>query len=124
MLLTSGAYLVMIGVNRQAQGITTGINNLSFALEVMARTIRTGTQYTCPSSTNECVVNSFSFTDADGVTVSYSLAGSAIQQNIGGTGLIDLTDPMGHAGVVQNSLGRRRFPCVNMRHNTDVPRSL
>ena len=45
MLLAAGAYLMMIGVNRQAQGIATGIDNLSFALETMTRSIRTGTNY-------------------------------------------------------------------------------
>ncbi len=47
MLLASGAYLFMIGLNRQAQGIATGIDNLSFALETMTHTIRTGSAYSC-----------------------------------------------------------------------------
>ncbi|HVM58918.1 MAG TPA: prepilin-type N-terminal cleavage/methylation domain-containing protein, partial [Candidatus Paceibacterota bacterium] len=45
MTLSTGAYLIMISVNRHAQAISTGIDNLSFALEDMTRTIRTGTVY-------------------------------------------------------------------------------
>jgi prepilin-type N-terminal cleavage/methylation domain-containing protein len=51
MLLASGSYLMMISLNRQVQGIASGINNLSFALETMTRTIRTGTGYSSTGST-------------------------------------------------------------------------
>ncbi|MHB1163406.1 MAG: prepilin-type N-terminal cleavage/methylation domain-containing protein [Minisyncoccota bacterium] len=68
MLLASGAYLVVIGVSRQAQGISTGIDNLSFALESMTRDIRTGSQY-CNSG---CALNSFSFNNDGGVGTTYS----------------------------------------------------
>lgn len=74
MLLASGSYLMMIGLNRQVQGISTGINNLSFALETMTRTIRTGTGYSGGGST-------FSVTDANGRGMVYGLAGNAITQN-------------------------------------------
>ena len=40
MMLASGAYLVMIGVSRQTQGIATGVDNLAFALETMTRITR------------------------------------------------------------------------------------
>jgi prepilin-type N-terminal cleavage/methylation domain-containing protein len=42
MMLSAGSYLVMINVSRQAQGLIVGMNNLSFALDTMSRTIRTG----------------------------------------------------------------------------------
>ena len=88
MTLATGAYLVMIGINRQVQGFTTGIDNLAFALEDMTRSIRTGTLY---SSTQG---NTFSFTRSDGVTtVTYSLSGSAIQKSINGGAASPLTDP-------------------------------
>lgn len=70
MTLASGGYLMMIGSNRQAQGISTGINNLSFALETMTRTIRTGSKY-CAVGV-PCTATSFSFVDENGVTVTYS----------------------------------------------------
>lgn len=96
MLLASGAYLLMIGLNRQAQGIATGIDNLSFAAEVMARTIRTGTDYSCSLvlGQGDCLGGgaSFSFKNASGVTVSYGLSASAIQETVGGNARI-LTDP-------------------------------
>ncbi|MBI4065656.1 prepilin-type N-terminal cleavage/methylation domain-containing protein [Candidatus Kaiserbacteria bacterium] len=68
MMLASGAYFIMINLNRQIQGATTGINNLSFALETMTRDIRTGTNYSNNSGT------SFTFTPSDGGTnVTYAL---------------------------------------------------
>ena len=90
MLLAAGAYLIMIGLNRQAQGIASGIDNISFTLETMTRGIRTGTGYTCPGGTNDCTIDAssgaaFSFTDVSGNIVSYTLNGSAIQEQVGAT---------------------------------------
>ncbi len=70
MLLASGAYLVIIGANRQAQAVATGIDNLSFALETMTRDIRTGSQY-CGSGLPACTANSFSFENQDKVPTTY-----------------------------------------------------
>lgn len=81
MTLASGAYLVMIGINRQTQSISTGINNLSFALETMTRTIRTGTDYSVGGTT-------FSVTNANGNRVNYSLLNNIIYQDSA-----PLTDP-------------------------------
>lgn len=91
MTLASGAYLVMINTNRQAQGIANGINNLSFAIETMMYNIRTGTGYVC--GTGDCPngESSFSFTDADGNSVIYDLSVPAIQQTKNGT-VSPLTD--------------------------------
>lgn len=74
MTLTSGAYLMMIGVTRKTQGIVTGIDNLAFALESMTRTIRTGGDYNC-GGLGDCAsgANSFSVLNAEGVTVTYAL---------------------------------------------------
>lgn len=93
MLLASGAYLMMIGLNRHAQSVATGIDNLSFAIETMARDIRTGTAYDC-GGLGDCPngLSSFSFRDAAGRAVSYSLASSAIQKTVGGVASA-LTDP-------------------------------
>lgn len=89
MMLSSGAYLVMIGINRQVQGIATGIDNLAFALETMTRTIRTGTSYSC-SGGGDCDNggSNFSVVDSSGDTVSYALSGGVITQNG-----VALTDP-------------------------------
>ncbi|HUY62400.1 MAG TPA: type II secretion system protein [Candidatus Paceibacterota bacterium] len=63
MTIATGAYLIMIGADREAHAVTTGINNLSFALEDMTRTIRTGFDY-CLGTTNTCSGTDFSFSDA------------------------------------------------------------
>jgi hypothetical protein len=86
MLLSSGAYLLMIGLNRQAQNISTGIDNLSFALETMTRNIRTGSDYSCGALGGDCNGGtSFSFTNQQGLSVSYSLSSNALQQLVGST---------------------------------------
>ncbi|MFA5745157.1 MAG: hypothetical protein WC887_03015 [Candidatus Paceibacterota bacterium] len=76
MMLTSGAYLIMIGLTERAQDTSTGINNLSFALETMTRTIRTGTGY---SSCSGCTI--FTVLDSDGHPVSFSFSSGAITKN-------------------------------------------
>lgn len=93
MLLASGAYLMMIGLNRHAQSIATGIDNLSFAIETMTRNIRTGSAYSC-GGLGDCPSggSSFAFKNAGGVDVSYSLNGSTIQETVGAS-VRTLTDP-------------------------------
>lgn len=93
MTLASGAYLLMIGLNRQAQSIATGIDNLSFTLEAMTRNIRTGSAYDC-AGVGDCPngASSFFFKNSSGVPISYRLANSAIQETINGAPRI-LTDP-------------------------------
>jgi len=78
MMLASGSYIMMIGISRQAQGMASGIDNLSFALETMTRDIRTGYNY-CNGMVN-CTGSSFSFTNERGKIVTYSLSSSAIQK--------------------------------------------
>ena len=82
MTLASGAYLLMINLNRQAQAVATGIDNLSFALETMTRTIRTGTVYNC-NYIGDCQYggSTFSVKDENLVTQVYTLSGGAITQN-------------------------------------------
>ena len=65
MMLASGAYLVMINVNRQTQAVATGINNLAFVLESMTRSIRTGSGYT------QITKKELSFTDQQGRAITY-----------------------------------------------------
>lgn len=93
MLLASGAYLMMIGLNQQAQVITTGIDNLSFALETMTRNIRIGSHYSCGGLGGDCTGGgtSITFTNPQGVSVTYGMSGSALTQTVGGT-LSQLTD--------------------------------
>lgn len=98
MTIAAGGYLVMINVNRHAQGVATGINNLSFALDTMTRSIRTGTQYSCDGA-GDCSSggSSLSFTDQDGNRVTYKQSGAAILSTevppSGGTISYTLTEP-------------------------------
>lgn len=84
-LLSTGAYLMMISLNREAQNISTGIDNLAFALETMTRTIRTGSAYSCGISGDCEGGSSFSFKNQQGVDVTYSLSGNSLQQLVGTT---------------------------------------
>ncbi|MCX6790467.1 MAG: prepilin-type N-terminal cleavage/methylation domain-containing protein [Candidatus Kaiserbacteria bacterium] len=96
MLMASGAYIMMIGLSRQAQGIATGIDNLSFALETMTRTIRTGHGYSCGGALNlgDCNDgrNTFTFVDESSRTTSYSLSSGAIQRQVSAGAWSPLTD--------------------------------
>lgn len=122
MLLASGAYLFMIGLNRQVQGVASGIDNLSFALEAMTRDIRTGTVYRC-NGTTDCSLgaSSFTFTNENGVDVTYNLStvGTTVLQKAVGVGApVPLTDP---SSVTITSL---IFYAVGMGKPTDVPPDL
>jgi prepilin-type N-terminal cleavage/methylation domain-containing protein len=87
MTIATGAYLIMISANRQAQSISTGINNLSYALEDMTRGIRTGSGYACSN-------NSITFKDVDAKPTMYELSGTKIRKSTnGGLTWSDLTDP-------------------------------
>jgi len=101
MVLASGAYLMMIGFSRHAQGIATGINNLSFAIETMTRDIRTGSAYTC-GGLGDCVGGgSFTFTPADGgAAVTYT---SGTQQG-----------PSGSVGDITRNGAALTDPSVNI----------
>ena len=83
MTLASGAYLIMISTNQRAQAISTGIDDLSFALEIMTREIRTGTSYNCGGG-GDCPNggNSFSFTNENNEPIAYNLGGFAPNQYI------------------------------------------
>lgn len=47
MFIAIGALLSIVGLNKKAQAQQSAINNLNFALENMARSIRTGSSYRC-----------------------------------------------------------------------------
>jgi len=95
MTLVSGAYIMTIGLMRHAQGNTIGIDNLSFALETMTRTIRTGTSYGCPTAGANCSGGvSFSVKDSDGHTQSYSRSNDgSLMQKTDNDLSVPLTDP-------------------------------
>ena len=90
MMLASGSYFMMISVIRQTQATASGINNLSFAIETMTRTIRTGTEYSCDDS-GDCTNGGSTFSvrsSYTGETVRYQERDGIILQ-----GNVPLTDP-------------------------------
>ena len=99
MTIAASAYLTMIHVNQQAQAISTGIDNVSFALESMTRNIRSGSAYGCPTAGSNCTYqngggNKFTFTDANGHAITYKFASGSIQEQKGtSSAWISLTDP-------------------------------
>lgn len=117
MTLASGAYLVMINVNRQAQSIATGINNLSFALETMVYNIRTGARYNC-GGIGDCPNGSGSFEfikSVSGVSVlhSYTVSGGRIQERKG-----SIADYLTDSSVKISSL---TFYAIGVHSGTHLP---
>ena len=80
MTLASGAYLVMISITRHTQALSLGIDNLSFALETMTRTIRTGTEYSCAGGDCPSGGTTLTVLDEQNKHVTYTLSNGTITQ--------------------------------------------
>lgn len=100
MLAATGAYLTLIKLDRQARAVNDVANNLSFAVDSMARTIRTGTSYDCVPGQGgaNCTTSpgaSFGFNDSESPSRSiiYSLSNGQIVATINGGTPVPLTDP-------------------------------
>ncbi len=67
-----GALLAITDANRKANAIRTTMDNLNFAMESMARNLRTGSNYACGGAGN-CLGggDSITFNDQDSSTVTY-----------------------------------------------------
>ena len=98
MLVAGAAFLTLINLDRKARATNDVVTNLSYVVDSMERSIRTGTEYSC-GGIGDCWStprDNFSFDDADGRTVSYGravLGGKGyVQQCINGT-CVQLTDP-------------------------------
>ncbi len=87
-VMTVSAYLAIVAANAEAQASATASNSLSFAIESMTRSIRTGTAYSCGAVPNagNCTAggSAFTFTDESGQTVTYSLSGAQIKRQVAG----------------------------------------
>lgn len=97
MLIVTGAYLTLISLDRKARATNQLVSNLSFAIESMTRSIRTGSTYSCNGAGNG-TCSRFSFVDSQGRTVTYLLkSDGSIGQCTSGTCVdataIALTDP-------------------------------
>ncbi len=67
-----GALLAITDANRKANSIRAVMDNISFAMEFMARSMRTGNNYGCEGSGNCTNGGSFvTFTDQSGIDVTY-----------------------------------------------------
>ncbi len=90
MLVVIGAYVTLIGLDRQARANNQLAASLSFAIESMARNMRTGQEY---STTGDRI----SFTDSEGNDMTYLRSGNSLAQCTGSpcsaSNAIALTDP-------------------------------
>ncbi len=85
MLIVLAAYVNLISIDRQARASNQLSSSLSFAIETMVRSIRTGTDYAC--NANPSVPNcssgggSISFNDSDGVYTEYRIVANETGTN-------------------------------------------
>lgn len=103
MVVVTGAYLTLISLDRQARAQNQLVASLSFAVESMARNIRTGTDYACNASaaTPNCASvggASMSFLDSQGQTITFfKKSDGTIGQCTGSCSearAVSLTDPL------------------------------
>jgi len=99
MLVAGTAFLALISLDRKARATNDVVTNLSYVVDSMERSIRTGTTYNC-GGIGDCWTtprSSFSFLDSENRTIEYRLlvTGSKgqIQQRINGGSWAPLTDP-------------------------------
>lgn len=72
MLVVTAAYLTLIVMDREARTTNDVVANLSFAVDSIARNVRTGTSYSCAGAGNG-TCSQLSFVDALGQNVTYLL---------------------------------------------------
>ena len=122
-VLAVSALLTIVNAGEKAQSINQVMANLNTALETMARTIRTGTNYTCGGGavmsgvTQACPggASSISFTSAEGLKIVYSLSSSGqIMEQIGGASAEAMTDP-------SVSIGSLSFVVIGGTANLSTP---
>lgn len=94
-LIAAGALLAIADANRKAQAFKSVVNNLNFALESVARNLRTGSAYS-PSPFLQCknlpgYVSGISFISQDGIAISYYLKGTQIVREVNGGASIGMT---------------------------------
>lgn len=95
MVISMGSILTIFDANKKSQTLRTVMDNLSFSLEAMTRTIRFGTNYHCDVTTGDVSVptprdcnlgaSSIIVKASDGITkVSYELNNGRIARSING----------------------------------------
>lgn len=88
MLVATAAYLTLISMDRQTRTTSDLMTNMSFVVDSMTRSIRTGSQY-CVAG---CLTNRFSFTDSEGREVVYALDDGVITRQIDSSVPLAITD--------------------------------
>lgn len=89
MLVATAAYLTLISMDRQTRATSDLMTNMSFAVDSMTRSIRTGTDF----CTATCAPSKFSFIDSEGRTIIYTLDNGQIMRQIDGATPLAITDP-------------------------------
>jgi len=97
MLVVTAAYLAIITLDKESRSTNELVVNLSFALESIARNVRTGTNYSCAGAGNG-TCEQLSFINAEGQSITYMRKpDGTIGQCTGGactsTTAVGLTDP-------------------------------
>lgn len=89
-----GALLSIVAADRKAQAFKSVMNNLNFAMEGMARSIRVGSNYRCGSG-QDCPGGGtkIAFKSSAGPDVVYQLSGTQIQRSDAGAPFVGVTAP-------------------------------
>ncbi len=98
--LAAGGYFIVLNAMRHAQASAVAIDNFSFVLEKMTRSIRTGSDY-------DSFVTTFSFIDANGNDITYSLlesGGQGVIQETRDNGVTSVTSTITDASIDVNTL--------------------
>lgn len=98
MFIAIGSILSLVNANRKARALSSVINNLNIGLESMIRDIRTGTEYDVQqlSSGNQGIV----FKDAEGNSVTYTLATNGTSYKIRKDVVIKAGNPIRPSGDI------------------------
>ncbi len=80
-IIVTGAISSIIDANKQAQVVTSVVNNLNFTLESMTRAIKTG-EMSDAFLNGGCPQESVTLTDAQGRDVTYSKSGNSINLEV------------------------------------------
>jgi prepilin-type N-terminal cleavage/methylation domain-containing protein len=96
-VVAAGSYMSLIALDREVRISNELVTNLSFAVDSMSRSIRTGTEYKCtPGDSNGNSISGncheFSYKDYKDCTITYRNSGGTLVQSISGTGCSVGTD--------------------------------
>ena len=91
-LVAVGALLSIIDVNRKANELRVVMENLNFAIESIARDVRTGTDYGCTLVAGNCDGGDrLYFIDQTENNVQYALTSGAITRRVGSGDVVPVT---------------------------------